>query len=1088
MEEKPYRHYDALLGLLGDVGRHLAAVRIAERSLLLMCVVLAVPAAAVLCELAFHPTAPSIATAFHLLLWCMYGTGIAVCLALALRTLARKPRHEQIAIRVENSFPRLRNSLINSVQLGKDDLVRGQPLVGRIISDAFRESQAFDLKESVSKVRLARIGGASLFCAAVFVCLLFGARRSERIANAVDRLLNPFSYTPVVGSVKIAEVEPGDAEVFYGDDLAISATAHTGAEETEGVILYTPEGRAETITRQMSPLSGDAAVRRFAYRINDIRTPFSYRLRIGDSETRAFKVTVARRPEVERVDVAYRFPPYTGLKDLLEKNSRGDIRAVKGTLVVVTVASTRDIAKGHLLVGGDTAVHLKTNENNARAGAAALTVKDDSFYTIHIEDAQGRANKNPISRMIRALPDRKPVIRFTHPGKETTAAPDETVKLAIRAADDYGLDEIAIFFQDSANAPIRRLHDWKDIGRKEFAPTFDWHLDAEKWGPGTKLVYYAEAVDNNEVSAPGRARTPKYTINIERRVEKIAAKQKELGDWERRLVEILKAQRFARTTAADAENADLNGRRGAGADLKLKQADIRGKTIRLAEKMDASESLTRRVREVLFYLTANEMAAAVKEAERLERAADDEQADAALAAVVEDQDAIIAALEKVLGVMPELAEQINKPDLDDGYDMPSDVVEKLKDLADKLKEFAKEQKKVIDATADLAKRPVDDFTEQDEKLLEELAATEEKWSRFMKEVYTDLSKLPVQDFSNPSMLKELVEVQSEVQMAKDALKKKATEIATALEDNGLELAEALTTHIEKWLPDTPDRDQWKMEEALGDYETPMAELPKELEDLIGDLMEEEEDIFDDMEDATSAWADSLDKGAGWDAMDGPIQNMSAQGVTGNRLPNSSEMGGRSGEGRTGKSSGEFVEETATGKGGRKTPTRLTPDPFEQGIVKDTGNEPPGGSTGGGKISGAAQEGMEGPVPPELQLKLKSLAKRQAALRNKAEKISARFQVARWPSLFRETVESLRSIEEDLTQGRYRAALRKRKVVLKGIEDTRRFVNDQVRINRDWSSRLPTQVQKEILDSTDGKPPRGYEDLLKSYYEALSKSE
>ena len=138
----------------------------------------------------------------------------------------------------------------------------------------------------------------------------------------------------------------------------------------------------------------------------------------------------------------------------------------------------------------------------------------------------------------------------------------------------------------------------------------------------------------------------------------------------------------------------------------------------------------------------------------------------------------------------------------------------------------------------------------------------------------------------------------------------------------------------------------------------MAELPGELEDLVGELMEEEEDLFDEMEDAGSSWADSLDKGAGWDAADGPISNMSAKGVTGNRLPNTSEIGGRSGEGRQGKASGEFVGDTAVRKGGRKTPSRLAPDPFVKGQVKDISKDPVGGATGGGKESGVGGEGLE----------------------------------------------------------------------------------------------------------------------------------
>ena len=79
----------------------------------------------------------------------------------------------------------------------------------------------------------------------------------------------------------------------------------------------------------------------------------------------------------------------------------------------------------------------------------------------------------------------------------------------------------------------------------------------------------------------------------------------------------------------------------------------------------------------------------------------------------------------------------------------------------------------------------------------------------------------------------------------------------------------------------------------------MAELPGELEDLVGQLMEGEEDLFDEMEDVSSSAADSLDK-AGLGRYGRPHLDMSGKGVTGNRLPNSSEIGGRAGEGRQGR--------------------------------------------------------------------------------------------------------------------------------------------------------------------------------------------
>src|SRR6202044_1888276 len=145
--------------------------------------------------------------------------------------------------------------------------------------------------------------------------------------------------------------------------------------------------------------------------------------------------------------------------------------------------------------------------------------------------------------------------------------------------------------------------------------------------------------------------------------------------------------------------------------------------------------------------------------------------------------------------------------------------------------------------------------------------------------------------------------------------------------------------------------------------------------MVGQLIEQQEDLFDQMEDQNANITDSADKGIGWDATDGPIADMSAKGITGNQLPNNNEMGGRSGEGRSGRSQGEFVGDTAVGKGGRNTPTRLDPTPFAQGQIKDTDRDPTGGATGGGKMSGEGGEGLEGPVPPAVKQTMQRLAQK-----------------------------------------------------------------------------------------------------------------
>ena len=252
-------------------------------------------------------------------------------------------------------------------------------------------------------------------------------------------------------------------------------------------------------------------------------------------------------------------------------------------------------------------------------------------------------------------------------------------------------------------------------------------------------------------------------------------------------------------------------------------------------------------------------------------------------------------------------------------------------------------------------------------------------------------------------------------------------------------------------------------------------------------MEQEEDLFDEMEDVSSSAIDSADKGAGWDAMDGPISNNSAKGVTGNRLPNSSEIGGRSGEGRQGKSSGEFVGDEAVGKGGRKTPSRLTPDPVRerpdqgpQQAVGRRGHRRRQGERQGRRRARRARRRSPGPRDAER------LAGKQAALRNKAEGIDLQFQVSSFHHTdLKKMIEKMSQVERDLKAGRYQNALRQRQVLLGGLGNVKQYLEGEFEVRQDATPNLPTDIQKQILGGMQDPSPAGWEELNRQYFERLS---
>ena len=329
---------------------------------------------------------------------------------------------------------------------------------------------------------------------------------------------------------------------------------------------------------------------------------------------------------------------------------------------------------------------------------------------------------------------------------------------------------------------------------------------------------------------------------------------------------------------------------------------------------------------------------------------------------------------------------------------PVTVEAKLNELKDDLKNFADKQKRIINATNQFKELNPEDLTTDQQAVLGELAREEAKQATFFQEKLTDLSKLPLQDFADGKLVSDMNEVYQEVQKAATALYQKRTEIGGGGRDarageGGADRAEPGALVAERagqyevvdggTEPDQPD--------------VPMAELPKQLDDLIGDLMKQEQADDPEKDDVSSTIMDSADKGAGWGAGDGPMSNMSAKGVTGNQLPNNDEITGRSGEGRNGKSDGQMVGDTAVGKGGNETPTRMTPTPFENGSVNDTSKDTKGGATGGGKLAGFGQEGLRGPMPPAQQQRLQKFADDQAHLRQQAESLALQLRKQRRPT-------------------------------------------------------------------------------------------
>jgi hypothetical protein len=1052
------------------------------------------------------------------------------------RLLLNQRGLEATARRVESEYPDLGSSLINLVHLSETRGNGDPAFCQAAIRNAALQAEGVNFTlASVRQSRWVRLRHCmqtprdlieSLILLCVFIAAAVACQKNiPNWGSATGRLLAPWEFIPTVGKVGPIEVTPKNAEILIGSSQEITAEIkNPQAAAYDAFIFIKPDGEEES----SQPLLGEEKRRRYKYTLSSVLKNVKYRLEIGDSQTPAYTIKVREKPTVAEVKATYRCPAYLKRKDETFTQKTADLEAPQYSTAELQIRPTAPIAQGHILLDGKQL--LGRVEENGRLLAVELPLLKNDAFTIHLINDAGHGDPDPRINRISVIPDKPPVVEILKPPRQSDSAIGSTLPFMIRAGDDYGLDRIrlemkiqdregSIASDKAAQAetnqgtsgedqpsvpagPAIAVKQWTDFeNNAAVSRQHDLELKTDRFRPGQTVLIRALAWDNRMVDKWGlelksqESATAWHAVKIIDREAKNSAALEQLEGLRSAIFKILEMQIQARVLGAGILKTRALAERSVNAgEVRGRQIEIQKSSVEIVNSIGAADEKERlEIKRALSDLAFGEMIDAVSRCDELLKLRSLEEFDRPAEKLLAAQDRIIDVLRKLLDVARRAEEQtLSEMKKRPGGDLPDDVKAKLEQLRDKLDKFLRQQKKIIEASENLAKTPVEDFTKEQDEALKTLAAAEDDWAKFMKDFHSDLSKLPEQDFANPSLLKELIQVQTELKMAEDALLKKTADIAVPLEQLGYEMAEELVTNLEKWLPDTPDREKWSQEESLTDKdkEAPMAELPGELEDMVGELMEEENDIFDEMEDVSSSAADSLDKGAGWDAMDGPISNMSAKGVTGNRLPNSSEIGGRAGEGRQGKSSGEFVGDEAEGKGGRNTPSRLTPDPYVKGQIKDHSKNSAGGATGGGKLSGQGGEGLEGPVPRQPEKSdPQRLAGKQAALRNKAETVDLKFQVANFQHTdLDKMIKIMAQVELDIKSGRYQNALRQRRALIDGLGNVKQYLQGEFEVRKDSTANLPAEIQKDILGGMQDPSPRGWEELNRQYFQRLSGGE
>ena len=992
----------------------------------------------------------------------------------------------RMAVYLEQRYGIQDNRLVNAVHFDRD------PNVPVYLKEVFTQSA----EASCRTMRLRRIWQHAQLKPALTLCvaglLLFLAYVlpfAPHAKNAWQRFLDPATSVMPLNCTQFA-IEPGDAEVIEGASCLVRVTAVKFGRPVAGLDILVKDGSSSLLYPMRSSADG------FVFELRDLSDDTRYAVKNGNDTSRWHTLSVIRRPRLENLTVTVTPPAYTGVQPFLLSPSKREASILKDSHVSIrSGASAKQVVTFYrnATPAGPQAGVPQANvrgrsgqtAQSAEPGLLAFDMTADTEVSLDVKDSRGLVHTGVWQCRFKLVADAPPEVRLLNRVLNVQAGAGQSIPLSIEESDDYGLTALEVFTVRNQEEQVLKRIDYREIKRTRNEACVI-PVSESVFARNASYKLWVRTFDNHQPPQPGTVPTP-LTLHVADLSKALAAgapndpyvrlftaltealdQQKELRDWIASRIELDRKERISHVLLKRQDA--IHGRIVLGATLA---DDLFGRKKIKKGLFDNINALRTTLSEPL-----------IKQIP-LVATLDDERRKAGLNDIVFKQNDIVTALQRILGAISTdkaLADLKQQRIADEDQDQK--LLEKFQSLKKDLSAFKEEQRKIMDGLEAIDKKEPEDWTDAEEKLLGDLAAKQQDFAKFFQAAFNDLSKVENQDFSNSTMADELIEMIEELQKSGAALEKKHIEIATVNEELLGQQADSIEANLERWLSDAKDYIKWNGEEGGVYPDVPLQDLPEELTDIIGDLIDDVSDMAD-VEDSTGSSLSAMDDGLGWGVADGNMDNMSARGITGNVMPNNNEVGGRSGEGRSGKSTGQFVEKEATGKGGRDTPTRLVQSPFEKGTVIDRSKDPQGGATGGGKQSGVGGDGLRGITPDQKTDVQQRLPGQQAELKQKAEALLRELSVRNLPTGdLEDAVNKMEQIQKSRSAGQGLHVKQIQSALLSSLKDAQTVMNAHAAGGAE-KTRASAKRIATIRHQSNEPTPDGYEESVDAYFRALA---
>lgn len=232
----------------------------------------------------------------------------AAVVGLVLRPALRPPTVQDIAFRIERMIPGMHNRLVTVIDLHNRNGAAAvdEAFANRLVQQTNDRLAGYKAEWVARPTPVRRSAGLAVLTVLTLVLML--VLLGERMPAAVKRILLPTASIAPGSWVRIVSAS-GDVGVLQGEPATIEAKVTRGGVTKLDLLLRAGDGKWQPYPMELTSGGGGK------FSISSVDTSYEYMIRGGGTWTRAYKITMIRRPIVESLAAAVRLPDYMAIPE-----------------------------------------------------------------------------------------------------------------------------------------------------------------------------------------------------------------------------------------------------------------------------------------------------------------------------------------------------------------------------------------------------------------------------------------------------------------------------------------------------------------------------------------------------------------------------------------------------------------------------------------------------------------------------------------------------------------------------------------------------------------------------------------------------